>query len=157
MNPEAKPSIIDWARLAAYIDGEGCIQCKLSSGSRNHSSMKVCVSNTDVRLLNWLQETFGGKINYAVGNKETGRRKVWRWELFNDQAEAVLNSCMEFFIVKKDQAEIAIGYRQLIRRQKSSMEYGRGKKLPELFIKQRQEIFNALSKSRYAGAEMMPN
>ncbi|MHB1952114.1 MAG: hypothetical protein ACYCOU_00075 [Sulfobacillus sp.] len=157
MTPGAKPTPIDWARLAAYIDGEGCIACKIRAGGHRCSAMLVCVSNTDLRLLNWLQDTFGGKVRYAVGNKETGRRKIWRWEVFNDQAESILEGCMEFFIMKKEQAEIAIGYRQLIRRQKSSMGYGPGKKLPEHFLKEREQVLNAMSRARYSGSEMMVN
>ena len=65
-------SQIDWARLAAYIDGEGCISIKSVAGynaaARRVFYIDLAVTNTDVRLLSWLRSIFGAGF-IASGTK----------------------------------------------------------------------------------------
>src|ERR1700690_3415057 len=59
-----KASDIDFARLAAYIDGEGCIGISNSKrrGKATHRmhTMQLTVTNTSLLLLDWITLTFGG-------------------------------------------------------------------------------------------------
>ena len=55
------------AYLAGIIDGEGTIviaKGKIRKGRINHPySLRLVVMNTDIRLIEWLKENFGGSIH----------------------------------------------------------------------------------------------
>lgn len=105
------PSEMDWARLAAYIDGEGHVginqqRFKNPKRSRRHY-LAVVVTNTDPRLMLWLKRTFGGSI-YEVSVKS--RRRVFRWQLNARKGVEVLKGCLPYFIIKKELAELGIAF-----------------------------------------------
>lgn len=108
------PSDIDWARLAAFIDGEGsirsCIQRKKNKGTAARFPIfatTVQVANTDLVLMTWLSNRFGG----VVEQKKNGggrRRTLYIWRLLTKDQVAILEGCMPYFILKRRQAELAI-------------------------------------------------
>ena len=106
-----EPTQIDWARLAAFIDGEGCIEIVKSSttirGKKYFGyTFRIEVFNTDPRLPAWCERTFGGKAY-----KRQRQRKHWRpcfgWRVNSGKAIFILRGCKEFFILKREQVEIA--------------------------------------------------
>jgi len=110
------PSVTDWARMAAYIDGEGSILInsrRLTKHATDASAfyLKVMVSNTDVRLVAWCKETFGGNF-YNANAEKYYEGKNWKhayhWHLASNKAAWVLYNCLPYFIMKNDQAEIGI-------------------------------------------------
>ena len=98
--------IEDWAYLAGIIDGEGCIQSEGFNG-RHKGMPRLMVSQKDVRLMDYLQKTFGGKVSlYKQFN--TGE-PIYRWKSTNrDHLIFILSNCKKFLVVKKEQAEIAL-------------------------------------------------
>jgi hypothetical protein len=87
-----EPSQIDWARLAAFIDGEGCISISgpSESGKRTRSTYLLAkITNTDARLLEWVGNTLR-------------------------MATEVLEGCLPYFIIKKEQAEVGLAHQRLI-------------------------------------------
>ena len=108
---------VDWARLAAFIDGEGTISINESGKPRKahwtpRISLQVMVTGTSVALMNWLQSTFGGTV-YSVKANGFGKRPIWRWQLNEKQAESILSRCRSFIIIKKEQANVALEFRAL--------------------------------------------
>lgn len=102
-------SSVDWAKLAAYIDGEGYICLRGETvGSRSHTMM-LRIGNTDPRLTVWLQERFGGKVNRRVASKQA-KHIFYQWRVSGKHAAALLEKCLPHFVMKRDQAEIAIAY-----------------------------------------------
>ncbi len=106
-------SDLNLARLAAYIDGEGTIDLQRSSqGTKRAPSYKlrVLVYNTDIRLLVWCKENFGGKVR--LNRKAKGRVvPLYMWELAGaTQVVPLLKSCLPFFVIKREQAEIGITF-----------------------------------------------
>lgn len=101
--------IEDLARLAAYIDGEGHISIE-AVGKRKLPSyrMQITVANTDLRLMVWLKSTFGGEYRDKCLTKK-GRR-AWYWYMSAGKASDLLALCLPYFIMKRDQAEIAITF-----------------------------------------------
>jgi hypothetical protein len=101
-----------WARLAAYIDGEGHIEIRSVNGGMSAGSMMLSIGNTDLRLSVWLEETFGGVVRLK---KTSGARKrFWEWRVWGRDSALLLERCLPYFIMKRDQAEIAISYSKLI-------------------------------------------
>lgn len=108
-----EPTRDDWARLAAFIDGEGCIGVAIRNRAnyRQHV-VSVDITNTDIRLMHWLKERFGGRID--VNNREPhGNRKIgYRWQVRGKAIENILRGCLDLFIMKREQAETALALRE---------------------------------------------
>jgi len=140
------PSATDWARMAAYIDGEGSILInsrKLDRYSTEASTfyLKVMVSNTDVRLVAWCKETFGG--NYYNANAEKyyeGKnwKHAYHWHVASNKAAWILLNCLPYFIMKHDQAEIGI------KLQESMCFKNKFRKLPFDVVEERRELKTSL-------------
>lgn len=109
---------IMWARLAAYIDGEGCIRIHSTgpnrkTGYRYHGVLLI-IGQKEPDLSSWLFENFGG---FTHGGKAYGSRPVMHyWRASTQQAIEILKRCMPYFLVKGKQAEIALEYRLLVTR-----------------------------------------
>jgi hypothetical protein len=105
---------LDTARLAAYIDGEGSIGLKKSSQGKNRHdkySLEIVVVNTDLRLLVWIQEIFGGSVR--LHRVSTDKHKAtYTWKASNEKAGEILSECLPFFVIKRDQAELGIAFRK---------------------------------------------
>lgn len=102
---------INLAKLAAYIDGEGCIDIRKSAPKRPGwapgYSISVQVFNTDPRLASWLKSNFGGGI---WADEKGSRRKhvCFRWYINGRAASGLLRECLPYFTIKSGQAKCAI-------------------------------------------------
>lgn len=133
---------IDWARLAAYIDGEGCITISNTKGSQAQY-MKVFIANTDPRLMEWCRDNFGGTIN---GKKRVNREKhkpCYVWTVCSQMAWVVLLGCMPYFIIKREQAEIALSFQRTMSRKRPWVD-GRPERLPADVLKFRNQCYGEL-------------
>jgi hypothetical protein len=115
----SKISETDWIRLAAFIDGEGTILINRSepTGRMKSPAHVLCVNigNSSPVLIQWLFSCFGGSIQPRKEKPEIAehRRPFWNWCLREAQAEAVLRRCLPYFIIKREQAEIGLAFRNL--------------------------------------------
>jgi hypothetical protein len=103
---------VDWAKLAAFIDGEGCISIKSQrprgTKSRQHQ-IRITITNTDARLITWCSRVFGvGNSRWQQHRDNPKWKDAYRWEVTTRDAEWVLVNCLPHFILKRDQAEIAL-------------------------------------------------
>jgi hypothetical protein len=112
---------IDWARLAAFIDGEGCIRIDVqapSAGNTFHARhlLEVRVYGCDPRLMLWCKRTFaGGNVKpVRKKNPKPQWKQEYTWYTASKQAERVLLGCLPYFIVKQEHAEVALAFRKLI-------------------------------------------
>jgi hypothetical protein len=107
-----KPTEIDWARLAAFIDGEGTIF--IQKRKRAHC-LTLIVANTDNRLIKWLQDNFGGNVYFSHSKKQRFECNTicYSWRVFEERAEAILRRVHPYMICKAEQAEAALNYRAL--------------------------------------------
>lgn len=105
------PETYDWIRLAAFIDGEGSICIKRS---RYSDTKKLChllrieVVNTDIRLPRWCHEKFGG---HFMAKKKNTPKPIYMWSVSAKKAEEIIKGCFEHFLIKREQAEIALAFR----------------------------------------------
>jgi len=120
--PATAPSEIDWARLAAYVDGEGHIAIKdskyktKSGEARNYHVMTVAVHNSGIYLMKWLVKTFGGAywLSHSKHNRPAHWHDCWKWELSSGNAENALRHILPFLLVKSEQAEVALALRATV-------------------------------------------
>ena len=110
-------STIDWARLAAFIDGEGCIRIAGVKGSKSYSRrvlyVEITISNTDLRLLQWLKNTFGGSVSMRPRAVEKWS-PAGAWVVGSRHAANILEGCLPFFIIKREQADVALAFQATI-------------------------------------------
>jgi len=119
----------DLARLAAFIDGEGCITIRVNSNGRwkrgRQLLLRLQIANTDIRLILWLMDTF--EMGFVHLQKRGGPRKTMHyWEVTGVDVERLLVLCYSYLIIKKEQADIAIAFQKLI----GAFPRGRGRIIP---------------------------
>lgn len=109
-------SEIHWAQLAAFIDSEGCIRIHCNSPSRKtghrYHGIQVTIGQRDERLIDWLHEIFGGH-RYKSKVVE-GRTTMAYWRVNTLSAVEVIKRCLPFFVIKREQADVALEYRMLV-------------------------------------------
>ena len=149
------PAQIEWAMMAAYIDGEGSIVMPPRRGQGRTTvtvSLLLHVANTDIRLPQWCQRIFGG--SYCVANKSEvyrGRnvKDCYHWSTTATRAAWIIYNCLPFFVIKRDQAELAIALQESIT--KRNTEKQRPRLLPEEVVQERLELKRKLSQIKKRG------
>lgn len=96
-----------FAYLAGILDGEGCLS--IGAGRRqkwsviNYNSI-VSVANTDIRLIKWLHQNFGGNFFDGKQQRPTNKKHyIWRL-LKRKDIELLLLAVLPYLIVKREQA-----------------------------------------------------
>jgi hypothetical protein len=105
----------DWARLAAFIDGEGCIAIyrnNIRTKETRWHSLRVHITNTDPRLMLWLKRFGVGTVKIK---NLSGRRRRYDWSVSGRVAMEILIRCIPNFVMKGDQAVLAISFQEVHR------------------------------------------
>lgn len=93
----------DLAYIAGLFDGEGHIGF---GAIRSGLFIRVLVVNTDRKILEYLQECFGGDI-HALTRKD-GWKQAWQWRLCWSRAIEFVTLIQPWLRIKKPQANIAL-------------------------------------------------
>jgi hypothetical protein len=109
-------NIVDLARLAAFIDGEGTIGIKTSNNIDCICfELRIAITNTDVRLMEWLRNTFVVGFIYTSDQRSSRVHKsAFRWECRSRQAEEIIRVIQPYLILKGEQAEIGLAFQALL-------------------------------------------
>ncbi len=107
---------IELAYFAGIIDGEGCMyignfDCNKKTGIP-YFQTHIQVCNTDKNLIDWIQNTFGGKVSIKSRERTDRPRKLAY--LWNSSGERVTHLCevlLPYLIVKKKECEIMLKMR----------------------------------------------
>ena len=106
--------------MATFIDAEGSII--ISNRGDGSYSIRVQVSNTDIRLMNWLKMRFGGSFS-SVRASNARCKPSYLWGTNCRKAAHLLRGCLPYFILKREQADVALAYQSLL-------EMGRNQQRP---------------------------
>jgi hypothetical protein len=110
------PTREDCIRLAMAIDCEGSIQItrlRARNGCKNPPHMLlVNLANTDMRLPLWCRQTFGGTFYMPKVLTGYQKKKMWCWQITAGKAEEIIRMCLPYFIIKREQAEVALLFRE---------------------------------------------
>lgn len=104
------------AYLAGIIDGEGCMYLGYNKAHEKyhswHSMMKV--SNCDIELILWLENTFGGakQTHTRWTSKRAFERPVYTWQSTGAMLDYLLPLIQPFLVIKNKQCEIMLRYRK---------------------------------------------
>lgn len=102
------------AFMAAIIDGEGSITIeKQGPGDNtrrkyNSYSLRLVVVNTNVDLMNWLLDNFGGTIH--VRKLVPNRKQCYTWRTTYKESAEIIKLCAPYFIVKRKHAIIYLKF-----------------------------------------------
>lgn len=138
------PSEIDFAMMSAFIDGEGSILINPVSGTAKSGRkteswyLKISISNTDVRLMKWLQDRFGGSVHFSWQTKKS--KKCFHWYTPSFRAAWILHNCLQFLVIKRQQAEIAITLQETM----GSYKRGKGITVPTEVTEKRRDLKDKL-------------
>lgn len=156
------PSPIDWARMAAFIDGEGTILINPRRGRQTQYDslaatfyLKVSISNTDLNLMDWLKLTFGGNYHFKDNQRYYRDRNVkdaYAWSVSSSQAAWILYNCLPYFIIKYEQASIGIQLQESMGR----FTRGPGKSLPPEIVEERRNLKKNLLILKARGRTLEP-
>jgi hypothetical protein len=134
-----EPSETDWAYAAGFVDGEGCIAIVRSfTPARDlyQYSVQVVVANRDRRVLDWMQDVWGGWV-VAVSTGKGRARPSWTWRAPTGvSAKPFLTGIRPWLRLKASQCENAVAMIELLA---PGRRLGRGRRLPpEIRTKQEQ-------------------
>lgn len=118
-----------WSYLAALIDGEGCISIshRIQEGeklTRIHKrtaktvpykmfSMRVQITNTDLRIMKWMIANFGG-VYYQKTRGNDKHKIAYEWRpKGRANVEKLLLGILPYMIIKPEQAKIALEYTRM--------------------------------------------
>jgi len=107
MTLKKTPTETDWARMAAFIDGEGCIS--LVEHRTVYTCLRIMVTNTDRRLVEWCKSLFDGHICEKKARKPT-HKPSYQWVVSSRAAAFVIKGCYPYFLLKKEQSEVALEF-----------------------------------------------
>lgn len=140
-------SVIDLAYLAGIIDGEGCIECRFLSGRpAKHTSLSILliVGNTDVRLINWLTATWGGRVHLL---RRGGIRDMWVWRLPIRSNRELIEAVRPFLKLKREQIILALEAADL------SIARGGGRRVPAGNLARRHAIVEEVALLKRTGGD----
>lgn len=126
-------ALLGWA--AGAIDGEGTIGVYLHKG---HYRLTLAVYNTDPRMVLQLQELFGGST-HTYNNSNKKGRPYFVWIQRAQQARQTLEILLPFFVIKKEQALLAIEFSSIV-----NTSTGRGHKVSEVILARHSALADKL-------------
>lgn len=156
---ELCPSELNWAQLASFIDGEGSILINTQKRGGTEAKgfyLRIMVANTDVRLMVWLKERFGGTfVNANTEKYYEGKnwKRAYHWGTSSRRAAWILTNCLPFFVMKTEQAELGI---QLQESLELYSRVGRQSSLPANIHESRKEIKRRLLTLKAKGINGVP-
>jgi hypothetical protein len=95
--------------LAGIIDGEGTFYIGRTGKKWNS---RLLIVNTDKRLIDWLQNNFGGLVYSRKSLKNPTWKTKYEWILEKAKILPICEIVIPHLICKKEQADLMIKFRQ---------------------------------------------
>ena len=119
---------VEKAYIAGIFDGEGCIE---PPRGRFHSVTCATVNNTDVDLVNFLQEIYGGTVRlYGPRMHPQARpgrmcKPRFRWGLWKrEHLVRFLNEILPYLRIKRKHVLTALKLCELVKRDRFTRSFG---------------------------------
>ncbi|KKN39478.1 hypothetical protein LCGC14_0743070 [marine sediment metagenome] len=107
---------LGWA--AGIIDGEGCISARSTyrrgEGKEDYWTLSVEVINTDIRILERLQDSWGGSIYKRKNYNPERHNDAWCWTVRGHVACRLLSEIRVWMVSKGEQADLALEFGNLL-------------------------------------------
>ena len=97
--------------MIGFFDGEGYVG--ITKGQRDSYTLRIAVTNSNFDILNIYKNKYGGKIRPKTDkNAKEYHKKLWLWELFNNDILLLLRKMYPYAKVKKEQIYYAIKFQE---------------------------------------------
>ena len=107
-----EPTATDWAYLAGLIDGEGSLYLShRHDGYANSYHCVVFMVNTDIKMIDWIVDTFGGCRRQDMKDRRANRKPYYRLVWADKQVLAwILKGILPYLTTKYDVAEAMLHF-----------------------------------------------
>lgn len=141
-----KISEVEKSWAAGFFDGEGSI----TPTTRNRLHLQIRITNTDVDVINFFQQRWGGEI--ITSRPPLSRRMAYQLHFYPpEKARKLLEDLLPYLQLKKAQAELALNWIDTLRRFSWYESRGRGRGLPASERKWLEEASRRLDKLNKGG------
>jgi hypothetical protein len=97
--------------MIGFFDGEGYVG--ITKGKRDSYTLRIAVTNSNFDILNIYKNKYGGKIRPKTNkHAKEYHKKLWLWELFNNDMLLLLRKMYPYAKVKKEQIYYAIKFQE---------------------------------------------
>jgi len=139
---------VDLSYMAGLIDCDGYITINVTRPSGNTRQKtdcyysKIAVTNTNVALLQWISEKFGGwyghvgGINIAQQREEKGWKPGYEWQTTGSDANAILRVIYPYLVIKNRQADLVFE----LEKTAVDIAFKRGEITPQWIVEERSEL-----------------
>lgn len=140
------------AYAAGFVDGEGCITINRGQPNKYHMSLdhnaRVFVTNTNLQVLNLLQENYGGTIYRLRSKSERGKgwKSCYVWNLGVKNLVGFLKAILPYLVVKQQQALLALEFMAA----RKVMPHVLGVHLPDEEITKREDYYQKMQKLNHS-------
>lgn len=109
-------SLEDICYAAGFFDAEGCVRVSKYT-QKNTFYVQLRITSTDINVLKWFKNRFGGSIGTQPPNKKVRKcRPCWWWVTCSRIACNFLKTVYPFLVIKKEQAALAMELQSRIKR-----------------------------------------
>lgn len=123
--------------MAAFVDGEGSIGIYRSLRKGKYTyAQHLQIINTDIRLIEWLVENFGGSFP-KVMNMGDNHKDAYHWTINGYNSYKILKKIRPYLLLKQEQADNAIELYKKV----SKWKYGGINPLPDHKRKLSEELY----------------
>ncbi len=104
----------DLAYFAGLIDGEGTIG--FAGVGHDAYLCRFAMGNTNLRLLHWVQQRFGGTVirERRITPGSHRWKPIFRWVATAEDIEEILVAVLPYLVGKREQAELMLIYRDTL-------------------------------------------
>lgn len=141
--------------LAGFFDGEGCISI---GRTRNTILIRVCLTNTNLKVLELIKSYYGGDI--WINSRNAKDHPEWKigynYRIQWNRAIVLLKDIYPYLQVKKEVAELAIDFYHsddciVVKRPTENAKYRVMKILSPEAVKRRQNIIDNIKRLNKKG------
>lgn len=135
----------DLSYLAGMIDADGWFSVLRCARKKHWQSVSyspsIGISNTSIRLMDWLSDSFGGHVKRHSPQKHAfGKKPIYEWRMRIEEMKELLPLIAPFLKIKQEQATI-IGSLLLTFDSKH-----RGRGVPESVLNERERLYMMIRK-----------
>jgi hypothetical protein len=99
------------AYTAGFFDGEGCVSiARYLQRGRPYHTLAIIFTNTDLQVLEWLRQRWGGYISKPTEPANPRHRPARHLRFSAGPARPLLLAMLPHLIIKKSQVEIALEF-----------------------------------------------
>ena len=140
METRGKQSAVELAYLAGLVDSDGWIGANRAAprGPKSGVSLQytgiINVTNTDIKMMDWIVERFGGKV-YTRKNHGKNWRDTYDWRLQSQKAADCCRLIRDYLVIKQHKADLLIEFVE------NRPPHNGRKRLPEGEMQRRHDIW----------------